>query len=123
MFYGPLLIPSSINELTQNPSQQSLCRTVLGQIYFFIYTKSQPLIKPKHNPLSTADNLEYSGKILYPVDDTRRPYIMMKVFYLSPIFLFLALYSAELSACTIFHASNECGDVLIGRNFDWDAPK
>jgi penicillin V acylase-like amidase (Ntn superfamily) len=45
----------------------------------------------------------------------------MKIFYIFPIFLFVALYSVELFACTIFHTNSKNGGVLIGRNFDWES--
>ena len=41
-------------------------------------------------------------------------------FLLKILFIFISSKSIELSACTIFHTYDTKGNVLIGRNFDWD---
>lgn len=46
---------------------------------------------------------------------------MMTRIYIFPILLLVFLHSAELFACTIFHANDKNGGVLIGRNFDWES--
>ena len=45
---------------------------------------------------------------------------MIKKNYLLLIILFIFLKPIELLACTIFHTQDTKGDILIGRNFDWD---